>query len=666
MSTLIEKIKKLSDELSQYTISYNNGHPEITDREWDTKYEQLVELEQRLNVFRPNSPTRQIYDFSTVSELKKVKHNHLMLSLAKTKKESEVESFIGNEAAIAMLKLDGLTCSLTYKNGVLVRAETRGDGEIGEDVTHNIIAVSNIPKVLPGMWTGSIDGEIICPYDEFEKINENNDYKNPRNYAAGSIRLLDSQECSHRNLKFIAWDSFPETGFYVYLTDKLIELEDFGFDVVPGFINNASVYENNDDFITQSIKALRNIAKAENLPIDGIVFKYNDCQVYLSKGKTAHHFKGGLAYKFYDEESTSRLIDINWTMGKTGVLTPVAKFEPIVIEQTEISRASLHNVSILKAILGKPYKGQKITVYKANMIIPQIASAEQAETNQHFIDYPKICPVCGSPTQLRFSENNVENLYCTNKECLGTRVTLLKHFCGKKGLDIKGLSEKTLDSLYKWGYISSFEDIFNLRQYKKEWVEKPNFGEKKVNKILDGIDSAISNCELWKFLSSVSIPQIGVTFAKKLARRFQTYADLRNHIKEGFLDVDGISFKINKILTDESNYIIGDSICDRITMINSLYEGDTRTDNDNRVTNKCNKKKIVITGKLVHYKRDELKDLIEAAGGTVTGAVSGKTDLLINNDKESNTAKNKKAKEIGIPILSEEEFLEEYLGKKDE
>ena len=363
------EIEMMTAELLKLQKAYDEGHPEVTDEEYDRKYFELQKLENTFNYRLPNSPTQQV-SFEVVSELKKVKHNHPMLSLAKTKDLEEVASFLGGHDSIAMCKMDGLTCSLRYEKGVLVGAETRGDGEIGEDILHNAYTVPSIPAMLPYDFTGTIDGEIICRYDDFEKINQNSEYKNPRNYASGSIRLLDANECSNRKLTFIAWDCIYGMKEKT-LHGRLEHLRALGFKIV--------LYKTSDSMsLQEAVSALQEDATAMSYPIDGIVFKFDDCEYYESLGRTDHHFKGGLAYKFYDELYDTRLLDIKYSMGRTGILTPVAIFEPIDIDGTIVERASLHNLSVMEEIMGKcRWVGQPIKVAKMNQIIPQVISAEK-------------------------------------------------------------------------------------------------------------------------------------------------------------------------------------------------------------------------------------------------------------------------------------------------
>ena len=364
MSYKIKRIKELTEELNRLTELYDKGIPEISDKEWDDMYFELVNLEKEYNYIMPNSPTQRI-NYTVVNELQKVKHNHPMLSLDKTKDIEEIKSFVGNKDWIAMLKMDGLSCSLLYESGRLVRAETRGDGEIGEDVTHNAMVIPSIPKIIPYKDRLVVDGEIICKLDDFKEFSE--EYKNARNFASGSIRLLDSNECTKRKLSFVAWDVIGDFGGECSaLNEKLRRLIDLDFEIVPFTIIGT---------IEESVGWLKN--HTNNYPIDGIVFKLRKCVEYEAMGRTEHHFRGGLAFKFYDELYETKLTDIEWTLGKTGMLTPTAVFEPVEIDGSIVERASLSNISIMKQTLGDcPFVDQAIKVTKRNCIIPKIEMAK--------------------------------------------------------------------------------------------------------------------------------------------------------------------------------------------------------------------------------------------------------------------------------------------------
>ena len=636
-------MRELIDKLNYYTKLYDEGHPEISDKEWDDMYFQLQELEKEFGVVLSNSPTAKV-DYQVINALQKVEHNHPMLSLDKTKNEDEVVNFLSGHDAIAMAKMDGLTCSIRYLNGKLISAETRGNGQIGEDITHNIVHCKGVPLEIPIKDEVVIDGEVICSYDDFKEFSD--EYANPRNFAAGSIRLLDSTECEKRKLTFIAWDCIKGLENCGELSDKLIQLDKLGFNFVP-FIGIPKE-EVNLETIKENIMLLQRWTGDDGQPIDGIVFKYDNCAYYQSLGYTGHHFRGGLAFKFYDEEYESYLRDIEYTMGKTGVLTPVAVFEPIDTGDSIIERASLHNLNIMKQLLGSfPYKGEKVWVVKMNMIIPQITKAEQRNSFEdiHF-ELPKVCPICGEPTVIKD-----DFLYCSNPNCDGKFINHLDHFVSKRGLDIKGLSKATLQKLINWEWVTSLKDIFYLHSYQNEWAKKDGFGVKSVMNILTAIEDS-KECELWQFISSLSIPLIGSTYAKEIARRCETWKDFRN--TKDFLMWDGFGPEICASL-NKFNYEEADELVNNILHIkNSLY-------NQGIVESGITGKTICITGKLTTYKnRGELKSAIEAHGGKVVDSVSSKTDYLVNNDINSTSSKNQKAKALNIPIITETQLSEMF------
>lgn len=642
------------DNLNLWTKAYDEGRPTISDEVWDKNYFELVRLEAETGIYLSDSPTQRI-NYSVVNNLKKVTHNHPMLSLQKTQSINEINSFIGNKNCAIMLKLDGLTCSLGYENGQLISAETRGDGEIGEDILHNALVVKNIPKKIKYKGKLTIDGEIICKNHYFEKFI--NEYKNPRNFAAGSIRLLDSKECAKRNLSFIAWDLFDEQDDYFdTLTEKLMCLADLGFEI-PNFTKSETIEFNSD-----LVNKLRTKAEEDGIPIDGLVIKYNDCKYYQSLGRTDHHFRGGIAFKFYDEIYETNLVDIEWTMGRTGVLTPVAVFDPIEIDGCTVTRASMHNVSVMEELMGKfgPYLGQKLEVFKANQIIPQIKSADQSEHGTLFfiehpnIEYPTKCPICGGVTEIHGSISGTQEMLCMNPQCEGKLINKLNHFCGKKGLDIKGLSKATLEKLIDWGWVKSFKDIFSLDRYEEEWIKKPGFGAKSVRNILNAIQKG-RTCKLNNYIAALGIPLIGATAAKDITTNFLTWSDFISAInnKYEFYNLSNFGIEMHKSL-------LNFDYTEAIEIANNFIIFDIEN-NTTETEKKLENISIVITGKLNHYKnRDKLKSVIEDLGGKVTGTISSKTSYLINNDVNSTSSKNVTAKKLNIPIISEEEFIQTF------
>ena len=657
-------IRSLIDEINRLTELYDKGIPEVSDEYWDNLYFKLKQMEEETGIIYPDSPTQKIH-FEKVSELKKVKHNHPMLSLDKTKNLDDIKTFLDTFEWIAMAKLDGLTCSLKYVNGELVSAETRGNGIEGEDITHNARVITSIPQKINYKDELVVDGEVICTYENFEQFK--NSYKNPRNFASGSIRLLDSKECEKRHLTFVAWDCFCNDYFYdrylnkpyniqKTLSLKLQILGDLGFITVPNFTDC------DIDSIDMAVSIIKEYC---TYPIDGIVFKYDDIDVYAAAGRTDHHFKGGLAYKFYDETYPTRLKYIQWTMGRTGILTPVAVFDPIDIDGSTVERASLHNVSVMKEVLGDcAYVGEPLQIYKANHIIPQIAEAGPKYDYGYVIAHGGVsandaierCPICGGDVAYITSDDGVINVYCDNPSCKGKLINRLDHFCGKKGLDIKGLSKATFEKLIDWGWANNIEDVFTLAVHRNEWINKSGFGTKSVDKILTSIEEH-KHTTLNAFISAIGIPFIGKTVAADLAKEFKTYEDFRNAVRDKeyhFYDLPNFGIEMDNFLKT-FDY----SEADRISKILII---ETPVVNNTLINSKLQGKTIVITGKLTNFKnRDELKSIIEKVGGKVGSSITGKTDLLINNDVNSNSAKNNAAKQRGISILSEADFIKHYL-----
>lgn len=658
MGSIYDKIKFLVRYLNECTKAYDQGHPKITDEEWDSKYFELQELEKETGLILSNSPTQSIF-YEVVNALKKVEHSHKMLSLEKTKSVDEVSAFVGKKVFLVMCKMDGLTCSLTYRNGELVSAETRGNGLVGEDILHNARVLPSIPHKIPYMDELIIDGEIICTYDNFEKFSS--EYKNPRNFAAGSIRLLDSKECANRNLTFVAWDILTpmmfDDGTEYKLSQKLNFLTPFGFTIVPFAIGPAYYTDNTEVEMNMFIEQVTQMARAYSYPIDGAVIKFDDCAYGRSLGETTHHFKNALAYKFYDETYWTRLLDIEWTMGRTGVLTPVGIFEPIDMDGSTVERASLHNCSIMSELFGPlgPHKYQEIEVFKANMIIPQIKSVKRTDLHEeNVIHDPTTCPICGSEVIYKSVIDSI-SLVCTNSTCPGKLINRLDHFCGKKGLDMKGISKATLEKLIDWGWVSDFTDIFELFNHKSEWIQKPGFGVKSVEKVLNAITTG-TNCELHQFIAALGIPLIGSTASKELAKHFGTWEKFIEAAEGGFA-----FYSLPNFGGEMHNSIIKFNYAEACLLVDRYIRFNTPEVTPAPAGENLTGKTFVITGKLTHFKnRDEIKARIEALGGKVTGSVSKNTNYLINNDVNSTSSKNATAKSLGIPILSESDFIQTF------
>ena len=598
-------------------------------------------------IYYDDSPTQSI-SYEVVSSLEKVIHNHDMLSLEKTKSLNEVEDFLGTVPYLAMCKMDGLTCSLKYVDGILVSAETRGNGQVGENILHNAKVIPSIPNKIPYKEEIIIDGEIICSKHDFVKFE--NEYKNPRNFASGSIRLLDSNECSKRKLQFIAWDVINGFNHLENLSEKLILLKGMGFIIAPFCDSKEIDADGNSIPIDSFVDQLVHVANFSGYPIDGIVFKFNNVDYGRSLGQTSHHFKNAIAYKFYDELYETELIDIEWSIGRTGILTPVAIFKTVEIDGADVSRASLHNLSILREVLYIPYVGQKVYISKRNMIIPQIEKAEQNfDDTKTMIAVAPVCPSCGAKTAIK-SDNSSDFLMCSNADCDGKLINKLDHFCGKKGLDIKGLSKATLEKLIEWDWVSNYTDIFELSQYKDEWMQKPGFGQKSVENILSSIDMS-KICNLNQYICALGIPLIGSTASKDLEKHFKTWDAFLNAVKTkySFSDLPNFGYEMSSSIINY-NYSEAELLAEHYIQFNVSTENGS---------NELNDKVFVITGKLNNFKnRDELKDLIESRGGKVSGSVSGKTNYLINNDLTSNSSKNVSAKKLGIPIISEDMLIE--------
>ena len=629
------RVEYLVSELNRLTELYDKGTPEVSDKAWDDMYFELVRLEHERGYILPNSPTQKV-SYTVVNELQKVQHNHLMLSLDKTKDIEEIKSFVGNKDWIAMLKMDGLTCSLLYENGRLVRAETRGNGEEGEDITHNAMVVPSIPKRIPYTDRLVVDGEIICKLDDFKEFE--GEYKNARNFASGSIRLLDGNECAKRKLTFVAWDVIGTHEECNALNTKLHKLMDLNFEVVPFTIMGT---------IEESVEWLKECANICKYPIDGLVFKLRKCAEYDALGRTDHHFRGGLAFKFYNELYETKLIDIEWTQGKTGTLTPTAIFKTVQIDGCDISRASLHNISIIKK-LGLT-NNCTVKISKRNEIIPQVEECLQDGDSP--IKIPKYCPVCGHETEV-VTENASEVLMCTNSNCSGKLLGRLKFFVSKPAMNIDGLSEATLEGLIGVQWISEFKDIYHLKEYRCLWAGFPGFGEKSVDKILDAIEKSRS-VKLENFICALSIDGIGKSASKTIADAFDSdFNAFYQAFKNGYnwADLQDIgektSVNITKYLTENETEIVDLASEMRFIVPKKIEVKD----------NPFSGKTLCVTGKLNTFTRDSINAKIVELGAKAAGSVSKNTDYLITNEA-SGSSKYKKAVELNIPIITEQDFL---------
>lgn len=631
---------------------YNTDNPIISDKEYDNLIKKYGE-----------EPSVGAPVLNSIKKIKIV--DKPMLSLDKVHNEKEIISFSNGYDIVASIKCDGLSVRLIYKNGMLFSANTRGNGSEGADITEHIKYFTNVPLKILKTEKYIIDGEAIIYDDDFKIINKNNQFKNSRNTASGSLALLDMNIVKQRRLSFIAWDIIQggcSSECYHY---NMEEAEKLGFTTVPMLILDATKIEQEE--IANINQTLLRESKEKGIPYDGIVWRINDIKEGSRRGQTAHHFLNAIAWKPADEMYETRLKYIDWTMGRTGVLTPVAVFEPIDIDSSIVERASLHNVSVMRDILGDcSYVGEPLRVAKMNMIIPQVLDAGPKMTYEEILKHGRIkaldeisiCPICGGEVLITPSDNGILNAICQNPSCKGKLINRLDNFCGKKGLDIKGISKATLNKLIDWGWVESPIDIFTLCLHKSEWVKKAGFGIASVNKILNSIEEH-KKTTLAAFISSLGIPLIGVSVAKILAETFDTYEDFRkavNNKEYSFELLAGFGPEMNSALKS-FDFTEADSIVPFLSI-----ETKKITKEESITNEKLKDKVIVITGKLTTFKnRNELKEIILKNGGKVTDSITSKTSLLINNDINSTSSKNKAAKSKGIPIISETDFIQSYL-----
>lgn len=631
---------------------YNTDNPIISDKEYDNLIKKYGE-----------EPSVGAPVLNSIKKIKIV--DKPMLSLDKVHNEKEIISFSNGYDIVASIKCDGLSVRLIYKNGMLFSANTRGNGSEGADITEHIKYFTNVPLKILKTEKYIIDGEAIIYDDDFKIINKNNQFKNSRNTASGSLALLDMNIVKQRRLSFIAWDIIQggcSSECYHY---NMEEAEKLGFTTVPMLILDATKIEQEE--IANINQTLLKESKEKGIPYDGIVWRINDIKEGSRRGQTAHHFLNAIAWKPADEMYETRLKYIDWTMGRTGVLTPVAVFEPVDIDGSIVERASLHNVSVMRDVLGDcSYVGESLRVAKMNMIIPQVLEAGPKMTYEEILKHGRIkaldeisiCPICGGKVSITPSDNGILNAICQNPSCEGKLINRLDHFCGKKGLDIKGISKATLNKLIDWGWVESPIDIFTLCLHKSEWVKKAGFGIASVNKILNSIEEH-KKTTLAAFISSLGIPLIGVSVAKILAETFDTYEDFRKAVdnKEySFALLTGFGPEMNSALKS-FDFTEADSIVPFLSI-----ETKKITKEESITNKKLKDKVVVITGKLITFKnRNELKEIILKNGGKVTDSITSKTSLLINNDINSTSSKNKAAKSKGIPIISETDFIQSYL-----
>lgn len=646
----VHKIKELVDKLNYHCdLYYNKQSPEISDYEYDCMFDELSRLEKETGIIMSNSPTQTV-GHEVRSDLEKVTHSHPMLSLGKTKNINDLKKFISNKVCCLMCKMDGLTILLTYEDGKLVQAETRGNGEIGEIVTHNAKVFENIPIHIDYPGHLEVEGEAIITYNDFNKINDkisddDRKYKNPRNLVSGSVRQLNNEIAAQRHIKFIAWKIPKGMDDKSTMYERFCEAYKLGFSIVPCF----AVTENND--ISGSIDQLKRQAEELGYPIDGMVVTYDDIKYGESLGMTGHHPKHSLAFKFYDEEVETVLRDIEWGMGKTGQLTPVAVFNPVEIDGTIVERASLHNVSIMKEL--ELSYGDIITVYKSNMIIPQVKdNLDRSLSN--ICTPPLKCPICSHDTKI-VKENDTEILVCTNDHCSGKLLGIISHAVSKNALNIDGLSESTIEKFINLGWLKSIKDIYHLSEHKYDMVQLNGFGGTSVKKLLESIEKS-RNTTLDRFIYSLSIPLIGRSASKSISKYFN--GDVNKFMEAWKCVYDFTWNQLNDFGLSMHNSMVNFYL-NNYRDINSLLEEFTfKNVCTQNTSNKLEGKVFVITGSLNQFaNRDEAKNKIELLGGKVSGSISAKTSYLVNNDINSTSSKNKKAKQLNIPIITEKELI---------
>ena len=656
----MDEMRALVDRLNQYRDAYyNKNESPVSDQEYDRLFDRLARLEAETGIVYADSPTATV-GYQAVSKLTKVTHNHPLLSLGKTTDIREFCDYFEGKPMNLMAKMDGLTASIVYRQGQLVRAESRGNGEVGEDITHTARTFANLPQRIPFPGELIVDGECIIDYPTFRNIirQEQTDYKNPRNLVSGTVRQLDSRVAARRGVKFIAWKLYAasdENG--VPLADTrtysaaFALLAKLGFSVVPhvSLENRYPDGESRREAMETEMEALQQDCAALGYPIDGLVGSFDDVAYGLGLGSTGHHPRHSLAFKFYQDRNETVLRDIEWSTNRTGQVNPVAIFDPVEIDGTTVSRASLNNVSIVKELeLGL---GDTITVIKANQIIPMVT--DNLTRSGGYV-FPTVCGSCGKPLELR-CDNGREMLYCVNPGCPAIRLDQIAYFVSRDAMNIMGLSQERLKMLMEQGFVRDFADIYHLDAHREALMEMERFGQDSVDNLLSAIDVSRS-CRMSNVLTAIGIPTIGKNNAKILAaqcagegnplERFLTMAK-ENYdwtVLDGFGQV--MSSAINQFVAENEG-----RIRPLLPELNIAPE-------QPRAAGGLEGKAFCITGKLLHFpNRDALVAEIEARGGKVVSGVSAKTVYLITNDKSSGSSKNQKAAKFGTRILSEEDFL---------
>lgn len=644
MDKKLNRMKELIEILNNASrLYYQYSTPIMTDFEYDKLYDELEKLEKETNTILSNSPTQNV-EPEAIDSLVKVEHPAPMLSLSKTKSISELASFLGKQEGLLSWKLDGLTIVLTYKDGKLSSGVTRGNGIIGEVVTENVKKFKNIPLTIPYKGTLVVRGEAVIKYSDFNKMNEELDddssqYKNPRNLCSGSVRQLDSKVTAKRNVNCIIFALIESEKNFKLKSEEFEWLKSLGFDVVEYH----KVTSNN---LEEQVLYFKNKINEYDIPSDGLVLLYNDIEYGKQLGTTAKYPKNAIAFKWQDETAETKLIDVDWLVSRTGLINPVAVFEPVELEGTIVSRASLHNVSILQGLsLGI---GDTILVYKANMIIPQIADNL---TQSNSLTIPNKCPVCNHEARI-ISSNDVKYLYCMNDFCPAKLVKRLSQFTSRNAMNIEGLSDAIINKLADEGLIKTYADIYNLKRYKNDIISFEGFGEKSYDNLINSIEKS-RNVKLANFIFALGIPDIGLSRAKLICKNYSNDINkIRNLTFEELSKIDGIGEIIAKEWIDTFNN--EDFIKELELLLKEVNFTDTSIDNNQPLKDLI----FVITGSVNNFtNRDELVEYIETYGGKVVKAISNNVNYLINNDITSTSTKNTKAKELGIKIISENDLM---------
>ena len=653
MKCLVEKLNIASEAY------YNTGQPIMSDAEFDFKLKELQNLEKQTGIILSNSPTQNVGSV-VLKTIPEITHKTPMLSLKKCHSVEEIINFASNYDLVASIKLDGISCRLIYQNGELIRAESRGNGMVGNDITEHVKRFRNVPLHINKEGTYVIDGEALIKLDDFEELNKDGEYENSRNLTAGTLSTKDTSVLDKRKLYWYAWEVVEGAAAIRGESFKgnLVEAESLGFDVVPYALlwTELATTADYDRIIDKALKA----AEEKHLPQDGVVFKFEDVKYGKLLGSTNHHFRNGIAWKAPNKDVVTYLKDSEFTMGKTGILTPTAIFDPVKLDGSTVERASLHNITVMNKFLHHPYKGQKIAVYKSNLIIPQIRWGEMASDNEdyNYIDPPSTCPICGGKTEL-VKENDSAVLKCTNPTCVGKLLGRLSHASSRNALNIDGLSEATIDKFITLGWLKSIKDIYHLKDYELRMKNLEGFGSKSVTKLLDSIEKS-RKTTLDRFLYSLSIPLLGKTASKAIAQAedysFESFTrDMIVSGAEFFRHIPGIG---NSLINSLNQYYSRE--CSNIYELAKEFEFQKPEPIFKMfgVQKDLTGKTFVITGSLEHFSnREEAKAQIESLGGKVSGSVSAKTSYLVNNDPNSTSSKNVKAKKLSVPIISEQELL---------